>query len=210
MAIPLRHSINGDSWTVQRRDYAYYILTWPFKASMYGGGLHAVNFPWNEQKRINAERAHVLVDDMLSAQGSCWFQHRETFLNDGPLDDLHYGFYGEAQETMLRRWIRGGRCVVNKKTWYAHYHKSNNNLHTADGRVGKGYSLPRGGKNRSETYATDYWLRDRDPRAARTFRSLIEQFWPLIAQMQDERYAWPADWREQLTMFQQQPVQEMV
>lgn len=195
LVVPTRDSLDGETWARKRRDYNYSILTYPYLPSMYGEGLHAVTFPWDQNKTINAARAHRKVDDLLSAQGSCWFQHTQTFLDDGPLDHANLYFYQESQETMLRRWMRGGRCVVNKRTWYAHWHKGKEST-GADGRPGRGYYLDLRKKRSSEAYSTDYWIHDRCPGATRTFVSLIEQFWPLIAEMTDPRYAWPADWRD--------------
>lgn len=195
LAVPTRHSIDGETWRVKGRDYNYSILTYPYLASMYGEGLHAVTFPWNQNKAVNAARAHLLVDDLLSAQGSCWFQHRANFLRLGPLDHANLYFYQESQETMLRQWVTGGRCVINKRTWYAHWHKGKESQ-GADGRPGRGYYLDVRKKRSSEAFSTDWWLNNRQPGAQRTFVSLIEQFWPLLAEMTDPRYAWPADWRD--------------
>ena len=47
--------------------------------------------------------------------------------------DEKYGpFTQEAQEISNATWLSGGRVMVNKKTWYAHYHK---------GHRGKGYGF---------------------------------------------------------------------
>ena len=193
--VPTRHSVELTTWTPKLRDYNYSILTYPYLPSMYGAGLHAVTFDWNKNKQINAERAHIEIDDLLSAQGSCWFQHTQTFLDDGPLDHENLYFYQESQETMMRRWMRGWRCIINKKTYYCHAHKGRDNV-GADGRIGRGFYLDLRKKRTSEAYSTDYWLNDRCPGATRTFVSLIEQFWPLISRMEDPRYAWPDNWRD--------------
>ena len=61
----------------------------------------------------------------MSWQGSCYFttkRYWDSLL--APLDTEHYGtFTQEAQEIGNKVWLSGGRLVVNKKTWYAHYHK---------------------------------------------------------------------------------------
>lgn len=187
LVVPTRHSVDPATWTMTRRNFNYHVLTFPYLPTMYGEGLHAVTFPWELNKQVNRERADRPVDDLLSFQGSCWFQPTALFRRLGPLDHTNYYFYQEAQEVGLRVWMAGGRCVVNKKTWYAHLHKGRGE--------GRGFYLSLARKRASERYAADFWLHDRWPGATRTFVSLIEQFWPLLCQMTDPRYAWPADWR---------------
>lgn len=187
LVVPTRHSIAPETWTVKQRAYNYHILTFPYLPSMYGEGLHAVTFDWTHNKQINTARAHLPLDDLMSFQGSCWFQKKALFDRLGPLDHANYYFYQEAQEVGLRVWMTGGRCVINKKTWYAHLHKGKEQ--------GRGFYLSLHRKRDSERYAADFWLNDRWPGATRTFVSLVEQFWPLLSEMKDPRYAWPEDWR---------------
>lgn len=188
LVVPTRHSIDAERWAVKTRHWNYHVLTFPYLPSMYGEGLHAVTFPWDDNKVINAERAGVLIDDLMSFQGSCWFQHTANFRRLGPLDHANYYFYQEAQEVGLRQWMTGGRCVLNKRTWYAHLHKGRDE--------GRGFYLSLKRKRLSERYATNFWLNDQWPGATRTFVSLVEQFWPLLQRMRDPRYAWPPDWRD--------------
>ncbi len=196
LVVPTRHSIDIASWTVSRRDYNYSVLTYPYLPSMYGSGLHAVTFDQGINKAVNAQRADRPIDDLLSFQGSCWFQHRSNFLRLGPLVSTHYGpFYQECQEIGGRQWATGGRCVINKRTSYGHMHKGKAHQ-GADGRIGRGFLLSLHEKRRAEAYATDFWIHDRWPGTTLPFVALIERFWWLIAQMQDPRYAWPADWRD--------------
>lgn len=187
LVVPTRHSVDGATWTMKRRDFNYHVLTFPYLPSMYGEGLHAVTFPWDANKALNADRATVPIDDLMSFQGSCWFQHTAYFNRLGPLDHAHYYFYQEAQEIGLRVWMTGGRCVINKKTWYAHLHKGKDE--------GRGFYLSLKRKRESERYSSDFWLNDRWPGATRSFVSLVEQFWPQLQRLTDPKYAWPADWR---------------
>lgn len=188
LIVPTRHSIHPETWTLKPRNYNYHILTYPYLPSMYGAGLHAVTFDWQMNKQINEERSHILIDDLMSSQGSCWFQKTANFHRHGPLDHQNYYFYQESQETLGRVWATGGRCVVNKKTWYAHMHKGRDQ--------GRGFYLSLNRKRQSEAYATDFWIHDRWPGTVFTFNQLVEKFWPLISLMTDPRFAWPDDWRD--------------
>lgn len=196
LMVPTRHAVDAETWTMKPRHWNHHYLTYPYLPSQYGAGLHAVTPAWDVNKIINAQRAQFPLDDLMSFQGSCWFQHTANFLRLGPLDHENYYFYQEAQEIGLRQWMTGGKCVLNTRTWYAHYHKGNNAKHTSDGRVGRGFYLDLRKKRRSEAYSADFWVNDRHPGATRTFVSLVEQFWWLIEQMTDPRYAWPSDWRD--------------
>ena len=193
LVVPTRHSLDGQTWDARPRDFNYHYLTFPYAASMYGYGLHGKTFDWRLNKRVNEARAAYPIDDLMSFQGSCWFTPKASFLRLGPLDWEHYYFYAESIEIGLRQWMSGGRVVINKRTWYAHLHKGNNNLHTIDGRVGRGFFLNLKGKRQSEAYATDFWLNDRLPHARMTFRQFMDRFaWLTNRIPTDER--WPEEW----------------
>lgn len=195
LVVPTRHSIDEASWTLRPRDFNYSYLTWPFALSMYGYGLHAKTFGADVNRAINSERADVPVDDLMSFQGSAWFQRKADFDRLGPLDHDNYYFYQEAQETGLRVWMSGGRCRIDKTTWYAHLHKGKDNV-GADGRQGRGFFLDVRRKRASEAFAADFWLNDRWPGATRTFVQFVERFQWLLDRVPDPREQWPADWRD--------------
>lgn len=88
------------------------------------------------------DRADIEIDDLMSSQGSCWFMKKEYFHELELLDEETYGtFWSEFQEIGLKVWLSGGQVKVNKKTWYAHWHKTK-----VDGR---GYTLPRDEKEKA-------------------------------------------------------------
>ena len=187
IVVPTRHSIDADAWAVKHRDFNYHALTFPWAMSMYGEGLHAVTFDWKTNRALNAERADQPIDDLMSFQGSCWFQTTANFNRLGPLDHENYYFYQEAQEVGLRQWMTGGRCVINKTTWYAHLHKGREQ--------GRGFYLSLRRKRLSEKFSSDFWLNDRQPGTTRTFAAFVEQFrWLLDRLPADQR--WPADWQD--------------
>jgi hypothetical protein len=166
---------------------------------MYGAGFHAIALPPALNRNVNRARSSQPIDDLLSAQGSCWFTTLANFHRLGPLDHDNLYFYQEAQEVFFRQLATGGRCVINKKTWYAHLHKGGNNLHTLDGRVGRGFFLNVKRKRDSEALIVKWCLEGWPkswPSADRTFASMIEQHWWLIRQINDPKYTWPTDWHD--------------
>jgi glycosyltransferase involved in cell wall biosynthesis len=65
------------------------------------------------------------IEETPSSQGSCWLMKRKYFYELELMDQQTYGpFWSEFQEIGLKCWLSGGRVLVNKRTWYAHLHKT--------------------------------------------------------------------------------------
>jgi hypothetical protein len=136
---------------------------------------------WGEKDK-DEELKKVLIDDLMSFQGSCWFTTKKHFDHIGGLDEENYGSFGkEPQEIALKTWLSGGRVVINKKTWYAHLHKGK--------KYGRGYPLGKSDFGKATVYLNK-WLTDSawDDRQTRPFEWLIEKFWPVPT--------WPNDWKQ--------------
>jgi hypothetical protein len=114
VVVPRRKRLDPVNWSLieGRPDIDYMYLT---------EDLHGEKW---ESKNKDPELKKIEIDDLMSAQGSCWFMHRDYFYQLELMDEATYGsFWGEFQEIGLKCWLSGGRCIVNKKTWYAHWHK---------------------------------------------------------------------------------------
>ncbi len=158
VVIPRRKRLEPESWTLVedgRPDIDYMLIDYPFqRPEDKTCGLHGA-----EWKR--PDRADMLIDDTPSMQGSCYFMSRKHWDWMGDLDTEKYGtFTQESQEIGMKTWLSGGRMIVNKKTWYAHWHK---------GKSGKGYSFSNAqyrihtdGTERGRLYCRDYWLYTKD------------------------------------------------
>ncbi len=160
VVIPRRKRLNAETWELVndgRPDIDYMQVDYPYQRPYDKTcGLHGA-----EWKR--PERADILIDDTPTMQGSCYFMTRkwwDRILPNG-LDDVNYGpFTAEAQEVSFKTWFTGGRVVVNKKTWYAHFHK---------GKHGKGYGFSNeqykrhlAGMEKGRRYVIDYWMTTHD------------------------------------------------
>jgi glycosyltransferase involved in cell wall biosynthesis len=190
LVVPSRYSLNGDAFLAGEEkikkygpiDYLY--LTYPFlKEEQFGWGLHGKKWYgehgvtggyFDREKKLK----NILIDDLLTCQGSCWFMQREYFYKIGKMQQEGYHDHQEAQEMVFKVWLSGGRCVVNKKTWYAHLHKSE----------GRGYHLFRHHVIDSQIYSTDLWMNNKWNGQIKPLKSLIENpsWWPLEL--------WPEDW----------------
>lgn len=191
VVIPRRQRLAPDNWQLtteaegdKRPPIDYMYVEYPYvKPYDKTQGLHGA-----EWKR--PERADILIDDTPTMQGSCYFMKRSYWdkLFPNGLDDTHYGpFTQEAQEVSLTAWLSGGRVVVNKKTWYAHWHK---------GRAGKGYGFSNAQykkhceqMEKGRLYCIDYWLNTKD------FKYDWDWF---VTEKFPDMPGWSKDWRERV------------
>jgi glycosyltransferase involved in cell wall biosynthesis len=182
---PRRDRLDAEQWCIQDTgkppiDYMY--LSYPDDPSDFGGpGLNGK--VWEERNNDPALKS-VLIDDLMSAQGSAWFMSRKFFDHLDLMDETNYGsFWNEAQSIMMKAWTSGGRCIVNKNTYYCHLHKGKT--------YGRGYSLSNATLNQGARF-TKKWITNSawNEKQVRPFSWLIEHFWPIPG--------WPDDWREKL------------
>lgn len=184
VVVPRRKRLDAEKWAVQevnKPDIDYMYLSYPDDPQDFGGaGLNGK--VWEERNK-DKQLSQVLIDDLMSAQGSCWFMEKEYFYQLELMDDEHYGtFWNEAQEIMLKTWLSGGRCIVNKKTWYAHLHKGK--------KYGRGYNLDFSQLNIGAEH-TKKWIHNAAwDKQELPFEWIIDKFWPIPG--------WPDNWREQL------------
>lgn len=185
LAVPSRYQLLADTWERGRGPIDYLYVTFPWLAEpQFGAGFHGKkwlgetglsgDYFWLEKKR-----RHILIDDIMSFQGSCWFIHRQRFLDLGGYDVFFYHFQ-EPQAIGMKVWLsEGGRCIRNKKCWYAHLHKGQ--------KYGRGYRLSKRQAIEEEIYSADFWMNNRWPGRARDMEWFVNHFWPIPG--------WPDDWQ---------------
>lgn len=147
--VPRRKRLDPTTWTLIEGkpdvDYEY----------IDPEDLHGVL--WNDKA---VERKDVMIDDIISAQGSCYFMEKEFFERIGGLDEKSYGsFFLEFQELSFKVWTSGGKVVVDKNTWYAHWHKSD----------GRGYALGSGEREKAVEFIQSW-------KGNPTWREVIKKF----------------------------------
>lgn len=179
VVIPRRYSLEPKDWSIRTYrptiDYEYYVF--PFRneqlKSVRTGGK------WHER---TAERQHILLDEDMAFQGSCWFTTKEHLKSiDGFGIDTSTGeqFVLESEELANKTWLSGGKVMVNKKTWYAHLHKGYE--------YGRGYFLNKKPMKQQRVFHTIYWHNNRWPKQIYTMKWLIDKFMPIPG--------WPEDWQ---------------
>ena len=169
VSVPRRYSLDAENWTRKPKHPIDYLwLECPMKQIKNPNKELNVRV-WNE-KNYDKELQKILIDDLFTMQGSCWFMPRDYFYFLELMDDKNYGtFRKEPQEISFKAWLSGGRVVRNKKCWYAHLHK---------GKVyGRGYSHGRNDYRRGDTYARKWLIDDAwNEKQIKPFRWLIEKF----------------------------------
>lgn len=171
VVVPRRYSLDPEAWAIKQTGKApvdAHYLSYPYEAGRAGVGLHGT--VWGDRQRA---RQHVLIDDEMSSQGSCWFMTRAWWdRRFGALDATHYGsFIQEFQEIGCKTWLGGGEVKVNKQTWYAHLHKGKE--------YGRGYFISKGEMSEGSKFAVVHWMNDQWADRQRDFRWLVEHFWPV-------------------------------
>lgn len=125
VVVPRRYALDPIQWELEEN--AKYPVDYMYLDRELHGRI------WEERNKDKLLESKK-IDDLMSSQGSCWFMKKDYYLSLELLDEENYGsFFNEFQEIGLKCWLSGGEVKVNKKTWYAHWHKPKE--------VGRGYSL---------------------------------------------------------------------
>ena len=162
------------------RFYDYFYLSCPFtdkRGLRFKAGGH-----WMERS-LEREQSHYPVDETPQIHGSGWFVNKDYFLN------VLGGFpetdpFGHAQEPIwlaLKNWLKGGKVMVNKKTWYAHLHQDSSQ---------RGYPEDRAHTERTYNEVAKYWLLNEEPNLIHDFDWFVNKFMPMPS--------WPENWRQLL------------
>jgi glycosyltransferase involved in cell wall biosynthesis len=202
---PSRYSLNPVTWErgVHPTDYTY--LTYPYNPkNKYGNGLYSKKWigengvvpkNWGRKEYYWKERhsEDKPIDDIMTFQGSFWMMTRDHFFRIGMLDEKHCDLMeNEPQELALKTWLIGGRCIVNKKTYYCHVDKNENEKDARSRAFGLSFNAMR----ETGRFQTWYWTNDRWPLATRTFEWFVNHFSPIPG--------WPKNWMEEKLRFEQE------
>lgn len=163
VVVPRRYALDVDKWEIEERTDNKYPLDYQYLSNDLHGNV------WKDRDNDPLRQA-LDIDETMSSQGSCWFMKRSYFDFLELMDEETYGiFWSEFQEIGLKAWLSGGRCMVNKRTWYAHWHKTE----------GRGYSLPKGDKEKTEEMVANWRKPNFWHKQKHTLEWLVERFRPV-------------------------------
>ena len=178
IVIPRRYSLDAENWKCQDKepiDSMHYFYPYAHPDDL---GLHGR--PWMQRAR---ERKHILIDEDITFQGSCWFMTRRHWDRIRPMSEIGYEtFMGEPQEIGFKTQLGDceGKVMVNKKTWYAHLHKGKT--------YGRMYYMANSERVRGNAYSFDFWWNNRWTERKHDIEWLIDQFHPMPG--------WSDDWKK--------------
>jgi len=179
--IPRRYSLDAEitPWRIKPNrpivDYEYLVFPFNEVTSVRNGGKWYVR----AEERFSDPR--YLIDETMVFQGSCWMMRKDYYLSTCKLEinpKTKDEFVLEPEELAFKSWLSGGAVMVNKKTWYAHYHK-----HTGM----RGYRIDKRTMKQQRIYHIDYWMHDRWPKATIKVADFINRFMPIPG--------YPLDWQ---------------
>jgi len=164
--IPRRYNLDVKKWERGEKIVDYQHFIFPLKYSP--PSLHG----------FKNDGSDLLIDESMTFQGSCWFMTKEWWDKMHFLKDERYGTLPAQEATYIGNttWMNGGRVVVNKNTWYAHWHKD----------TARGYYLSRGLQRQCYEFSYNHWVNEKKE----GFIKLIEKFWPV--------QGWPKEWKSKL------------
>jgi glycosyltransferase involved in cell wall biosynthesis len=191
IVIPRRYDLDPIEWKpIPNTDIDYYYL----------------GFPWGRPDFIMSDlrwftraigRKDIMIDDTMTFGGSVWFTSKDHFNNLGGMSSEGYGTFNlEQHELGLKTWLGGGRVVVNKNTWYAHFgqdYRLRPYHNTTDSSISMGVTIQAG------IWSTHYWIENKWKDRIHDFDWLVEKFWPLPTpghRTGKERHTWPLNWRD--------------
>ena len=177
VVVPRRKRLDADNWAIQdvgKPDVDYEFIGYPGDSAVALGIKGQI---WTQRA---LDRKHLLLDENMTFQGSCYAMSREHWEKIGGLSPEGYGeFVREAQEISLKTWLGGGRVMTNKFTWYAHLHKGK--------KYGRGYYLNKREVDSGNAYCDDYWFNNRWERRKHDLAWLIKRFAPVPTWPEDEK-----------------------
>jgi len=181
IVIPRRYSLDAEAtpWRIKPNrpivDYEYFVFPFKEVTSVRNGGK------WYARAEERFSDPRYAIDETMVFQGSCWMMRKDYYLSTCKLEinpQTKDEFILEPEELAFKSWLSGGKVMVNKKTWYAHYHK-----HTGH----RGYRIDKRTMRLQREWHIDHWMHDRWPKATVKMADFVNKFMPIPG--------WPLDWQ---------------
>jgi glycosyltransferase involved in cell wall biosynthesis len=186
-----RYSLDPDTWTKFKGPISYEYIAYPFDGRKRIGGLTPKKWVGpngndsNDLFWMEKQRRNILIDEIQTCNGACWFLEKKLFEEFGGMDERLWSFHIDAVELGFKAWLSGGKLLINKNAWHAHWWKSEKK---------RTVKLNWDVMGSVAAYSTWYWMNDQWPKQKRSFEWFIEKFWPIPG--------WPDNWRAERDRFE--------
>ena len=162
--IPRMYNLDVEKWEPKKYKWTDYMYISP---PDHEKPFRSTYYPYSYQ---NPKR-DILIDDVMTGQGACWFMHKDRFWELGGMDEGHGGWGQVGVEVALKAWLSGGSLKVNKNTWFSHYFRGG-------GGPGFPYFISGNSQERARRYSRDLWLNNKWPKQTRPMQWVIDKFNP--------------------------------
>jgi len=108
--------------------------------------------------------------ETMSLQGSCFMVTRDKYNELNLCDEKHGSWGQQGVEVACKTWLSGGKVMVNKKTWYAHMFRTQQDF---------GFPYPNPGISKARAYSKDLWINNKWEKAIHPLSWLIDKFAPV-------------------------------
>jgi len=166
--IPRMYNLDHETWLPKKHKRTDYMFI-----GLVDGNLRAQYYAGSTQRQ---PRKKEMIDDTMCCMGPCFFMHKERFWELGGCDEDHGHWGQQGVEVACKAWLSGGRLVVNKNTWFAHWFRGHH-IHES-GRKGFPYQIRQTQINKARAHSNDLWQNNKWPLQKRDFAWLLKKFNP--------------------------------
>ena len=165
--IPRMYNLDVTKWTPKlhkKTDYMYISslnAEKPFRASYYGRSQ-----PKNDKE----------IDDTMCCMGPAFFMHKARFWELEGCDEGHGSWGQQGIEVACKAWLSGGRLVVNKRTWFAHWFRGGGV--PVGEKSGFPYQMKQQQVEIARQHSQDLWLNNKWGKKVRDFEWMVNKFKP--------------------------------
>lgn len=180
--IPEMYNLNIEEWRPRLFDnYDEAIRKGKVNPYMYIGwvdnNLRAQYYSSSSDRRKFLKRKNIKVDETMCCMGPFFFMHMDRFWELEGCDEGHGQWGQQGVEVACKAWLSGGRLMVNKNTWAAHWFRGSYE-HKEYNRKGFPYSMRQAQVNKARAYSNDLWLNNKWHLQKRDFAWLLDKFNP--------------------------------
>jgi len=111
--------------------------------------------------------------ETMSLQGSCFMLTRDKYWELNICDEEFGSWGAQGTEVACKTWLSGGKCIVNKNTWYAHLFR------TQGGDFGFPYKQDNKQVSQARKKSQVLFLDNTWPQQVRPLSWLIDRFAPV-------------------------------